>query len=149
MAASATATAEPKPAPKPPINTQVQLTSEVQPFDVREAFQGFLRLVQMGQLPEAQRGADQITKALGSGHVVSLRAQGYLALKKNELERAKAYYLQLHQRLPDDREAGLNLSLIDWRLGERDSAAQRLARLVEKFPDDPEIRSLQQNVRVP
>jgi hypothetical protein len=146
-ASAAAAEPEPKPAPRPPINTQVQLTSEAQPFDVRDAFQGFIRLMQLGQLPEAQASADQITKALGAKHVVSLRAQGYLALKKNELDQAKTQYLQLQQILPEDREAGLNLALIDWRMGDREAAAKRVARLMDKYPNDPEIRSLHQNVR--
>jgi tetratricopeptide (TPR) repeat protein len=146
---AAAAEPEPKPAPRPPINTQVQLTAEAQPFDVRDAFQNFLRLMQLGQLPEAQQSADQITKALGANHVMSLRAQAFLALKKNELDRARPLYLQLQQILPEDREAGLNLALIDWRTGDRESAAKRVNRLIDKFPNDAEIRSLYQNVRNP
>ena len=133
----------------PPLNTQVQLTSDTNSFDVREAFQAFVQLLQMGKLPEAQMAADKFTNALGGNHVMSLRAQGYLAFKKNDLGKAKGHYLQLQQLLPEDREAGLNLGLIDWRQGEKDSAAKRVARLLEKFPNDPEIQALYFNVRNP
>ena len=141
--------AETKPVPPPPLNTQVQLSSEVTPFDTREAFQAFVQLLQMGKLLEAQIAADKFTAALGNGHVMSLRAQGYLAFKKNDLGKAKSQYLQLHHLLPEDREAGLNLSLIDWRQGDHDSAARRVARLLEKFPNDAELQALAVNVRNP
>lgn len=132
-----------------PINTQVQVAIEPNAFDMREAFQNFLQLLQSGQLPEAQLAADKISTAMGRSHVVSLRAQGYMALKKGDLAVARSQYLQLHQVLPEDREAGLNLALIEWRLGDREAAAKRVARLLEKFPNDPEIQALYMNVRSP
>jgi tetratricopeptide (TPR) repeat protein len=141
--------AEAKPAPRPPINTQVQVSIEPNPFDVREVFQNFLQLVQMGQLSEAQAAADKISNAMGRNHVVSLRAQGYLALKRGDLARAKDQYSRLHESLPEDRESGLNLALIEWRLGDKDSAAKRVGRLLEKFPNDQEIQALYMNVRSP
>lgn len=130
-------------------NLHVQISTEPGQFNLRESFQSFLRQVQVGQLAEAQRSADQISNAVGSTHVMSLRAQGYLALQKSELVQAKIQYLQLQQVLPDDREAGVNLALIDWRQGDRDSASRRIARLVEKFPNDPEVRELYLNIRAP
>jgi len=138
-----------KPVIKPTINTQVQVSTEPNSFDVREAFQIFVQKLQMGQLPEAQAAADKITAAMGKSHVMSLRAQGYLALKNNDLGQAKGQYLLLHQLLPEDREAGLNLALIEWRQGEKDTAAKRVAYLLEKFPNDPEIQALYLNVRNP
>lgn len=138
-----------KPEGLPSINSQVQLSIDANSFDVREAFQAFVQLLQMGKLPESQMVADKITTALGGSHVMSLRAQGYLAFKKNDLSKAKIQYLQLQQLLPEDREAGLNLGLIDWRQGEKDAAAKRVARLLEKFPNDPEIQAFHFNVRNP
>ena len=132
-----------------PILTQVQLSTEGNQFDARVSFQNFLQLLKMGQLPEAGVAADKISAAMGRNHVISLRAQGYLALKKNDLVRAKSQYLQLHDLLPEDREAGLNLALIDWRQGEKDAATKRVADMVEKFPNDPEVLALQLNVRNP
>jgi hypothetical protein len=137
----------PAPAVKAPINTHVQISTQPSPLDVREAFQSFLRQTQMRQWPEAQRTADQISTALGAGHVMALRAQGYLALQKDDLPRARSQYLQLQQTLPEDREAGLNLALIEWRSGDREAAASRLVGLVQKFPNDPQIQALSQNVR--
>lgn len=141
--------AEVKPAPRPPINTKVQVSVEPNPFDVREVFQNFLQLLQMGKLSEAQVVADKISGAMGRNHVVSLRAQGYLALKKGDLVQARSQYSLLHESLPEDREAGLNLALIEWRLGDKDSAAKRVGRLVERFPNDQEIQALYLNVRNP
>ena len=135
------------PVVRAPVNTQVQVTTVVNSFDVREAFQNFVKLLQMGQLAEAQVAADKISTAMGRTHVVSLRAQGYMALKKNDLNVAKGQYLQLVQLLPADREAGLNLALIDWRLGDKDAASKRVAGLLENFPNDPEIQALHVNVR--
>jgi tetratricopeptide (TPR) repeat protein len=140
---------EVKPPVRAPINTQVLVSVEVNPFEVREAFQSFIQLLQMGQLAQAQIAADKISTAMGSTHVMSLRAQGYLALKKNDLLAAKRQYLQLNQLLPEDRESGLNLALIDWRLGEKESAAKRVSGLLEKFPNDSEIQALNLNVRNP
>ncbi|MDB5942577.1 MAG: tetratricopeptide repeat protein, partial [Ramlibacter sp.] len=139
--------AAPAPALKAQVNTQVQISTQPSPFDVREAFQSFLRQTQMRQWSEAQRAADQIAAALGSGHVMALRAQAYLALQQDDLPRARSQYLQLQQALPEDREAGLNLALIEWRSGDRDAAANRLVGLVQRFPNDPQIQALSQNVR--
>jgi TolA-binding protein len=132
-----------------PLNTQVVVTIEPTPFDVREVFQSFVQLLQTGQLAEAQSAADKITGALGSNHVMSLRAQGYVSLKKNELGLARGHYLQLHQLLPEDREAALNLALIEWRQGNKEAAAKRVARLLEKYPGDAELQALHLNVRTP
>ena len=140
---------EVKPPVRAPINTQVVVSVEVNQFEVREAFQSFLQLLQLGQLTDAQIAADKISTAMGRNHVMSLRAQGYLALKKNDLVAAKRQYLQLNQLLPEDRESGLNLALIDWRLGEKESAAKRVSGLLEKFPNDSEIQALNLNVRNP
>ena len=151
-AASAPAAVAAAPEVKPvvrPLNTQVVVTIEPTPFDVREVFQSFVQLLQTGQLAEAQSAADKITGALGSNHVMSLRAQGYVALKKNELGLARGHYLQLQQLLPEDREAGLNLALIEWRQGNKEAAAKRVARLLEKYPGDAELQALHLNVRTP
>jgi hypothetical protein len=135
------------PVVRAPLNTQVQLSTVVNSFDVREAFQTFVKLLQMGQLADAQIAADKISTAMGRTHVVSLRAQGYMALKKHDLNVAKNQYLQLIQLLPADREAGLNLALIDWRLGDKDAAAKRVSGLLENFPNDAEIQALNLNLR--
>ena len=147
--AVAVAPPEPKPVPRAPINTHVQVNIEPNPFDVREVFQQFVQLLQAGQMPEAQVAADRISSAMGRGHVMSLRAQGYLALKKGDLGLARGQYFLLHQLLPEDREAGLNLALIEWRQGDRDSASKRVAVLLERFPNDQEIQALYLNVRTP
>lgn len=135
----------------PPRNAaaRIQVTAESPPFAAQETFQQFLRQVQMQQWPEAQASADQITRALGPRHVVSLRAMGYLALKQNDLPLAKTNYLALLQILPEDREAGLNLALIDWRIGDKDAALRRVNSLGERFPNDSEVRALAQSVRAP
>jgi len=151
-AASAPAVVATAPEVKPvvrPLNTQVVVTIEPTPLDVREVFQTFVQLLQTGQLAEAQAVADKISSALGRNHVMSLRAQGYVALKKNELGLARGHYLQLHQLLPEDREAGLNLALIEWRQGDKEAAAKRVARLLEKYPGDAELQALHLNVRTP
>ena len=57
------------------------------------------------------------------------RVQGYLALRQNELDKARSSYQRLLDRLPDDREGGLNLALIDWRSGDKDAARKRLSAL--------------------
>lgn len=132
-----------------PVNAQVHVSTEASTFDVREAFQTFVQHLQSGLLPEAQIVADKITHEMGRRHVMSLRAQGYLALKKNDLSLARDQYFQLNQVLPEDREAGLNLALIDWRLGDKESAMKRVAGLAEKFPGDSEIQALYLNVRNP
>ena len=132
-----------------PVNTHVQVNIEPNLFDVREVFQQFVQLLQAGQIPEAQATADRISNAMGRNHLMSLRAQGYLALKKGDLALARSQYFQLHQLLPEDREAGLNLALIEWRQGDRDSASKRVALLLERFPNDQEIQALYINVRNP
>ena len=149
VATAPVAPPEPKPVPRAPVNTHVQVNIEPNPFDVRDVFQQFVQMLQAGKMPEAQAAADRISSAMGRSHVVSLRAQGYLALKKDDLALARSQYFLLHQLLPEDREAGLNLALIEWRQGDRESAAKRVALLLERFPNDQEIQALYLNVRNP
>ena len=149
VATAPVAPPEPKPVPRAPVNTHVQVNIEPNPFDVRDVFQQFVQMLQAGKMPEAQAAADRISSAMGRSHVVSLRAQGYLALKKDDLALARSQYFLLHQLLPEDREAGLNLALIEWRQGDRESASKHVARLLERFPNDQEIQALYLNVRNP
>jgi Tfp pilus assembly protein PilF len=147
-ASSAPANATPV-APATLINAAPRASVDPNAFDAMEALQNLIKQLQMGQLAQAQASADRITGTLGRGHVMSLRAQGTLALHKGDLALAHGQYAELYQLLPDDREAGLNLALIEWRQGNRDSAARRIARLLEKFPNDQEIQALNLNMRNP
>lgn len=131
------------------INVPPRASVDPNAFDARETLQNLIKQLQTGQLAQAQVSADRITGTLGRGHVMSLRAQGSLALHKGDLALAHGQYGELYQLLPDDREAGLNLALIEWRQGNKDSATRRIARLLEKLPNDQEIQALNLNMRNP
>lgn len=126
----------------------LQVSGSDDSYDARAAFQSFLHQVQAQQWNEARRTRDAMQAALGPEHVLTLRVQGYLALRQNELDSARQSYRKLLERLPDDREGGLNLALIDWRSGDKEAARKRVGMLLDKFPQDGEIKALAQNIRM-
>lgn len=151
-AAAAAAPVEPpavRPLGRSPTPSQLQVQAEPQALDVRERYSTFLRLAQSDQLAAAGDVARQLVGTLGEGHVLSLRAMGYLAFKQRDLPAAKQHYQQLSSMLPEDREASLNLALVEWSSGDREAASRRAGALLEKFPTDPEIRALANGVRTP
>lgn len=151
-AAKGVATAAPEPsrrAPRVLSGAPVQVSSEVVELDIQSAFQTFLAQTQAADWAAARQTQDSVLLALGPEHVMSLRMQAYLALRQSELDKARRHYQRLLERLPDDREAGLNVALIDWRQGQQDAARKRLAGLADRFPADPEIRAMILNLRQP
>ena len=131
-------------APTQPVQRKA---AEVAQDNVQGMFQVFMRHAESGQLEQAQSDVDELAKNLGKNHVLVLRAQGYVALLRGDLKQSQASYLQLLDQLPGDREAGMNAALIDFRLGNKDNATRRMARLSERYPDDPAIRSLSAAVK--
>lgn len=118
------------------------MSSEAVALDVPAEFAAFLSQAQAADWHAARQTMERVVLALGSEHVMSLRMQAYLALRQAELDQARGHYQRLIERLPDDREAGLNLALIDWRQGRQDAARQRMARLADQFPNDTGIRAM-------
>ena len=129
------------------MDDQIQVESRPLDLDVGAVFRQFMRHMQMKQYAEARAAANRVTQAMGAQHVMSLRVQGYLALAQNELASAMDQYLQLQASFPDDREAGFNLAVIDWRLGNKVSALRRAQVLMQKHPDDIEVRTFYFSIR--
>jgi hypothetical protein len=131
----------------PPAQTRVAVESKRPDMDVGEVFRLFMRQMQVKEYAQAQATADRISQAMGASHVMSLRMQAYLALAQNKLAQAMEQYLQLLAAFPDDREAGFNLAVIDWRLGNKASAVRRAQALMQRYPDDVEVRTFYFSIR--
>lgn len=129
------------------MRTEVQVVARPVGIDVGDGFKRFLRHMQLKQHAEARQVADLITQAMGPQHVMSLRVQAYLALAQGELADAQEHYAQLQAAFPDDREAGFNLAVIDWRMGNKAAATRRAQALMQQYPDDVEVRAFYLSIR--
>lgn len=106
----------------------------------------FNRMVARGELDEAQRLLEEL-RMRGLTQLALSRMTGYLALHAGRLGEARESYEQVLSQLPDDREAGLNLALVDLREGFVTEAERRLRAMAQLRPDDNRVRALLTRVR--
>ena len=109
--------------------------------DVGEALIRFNALVARDEFDEAA-GVLEALRAEGLNPLAHSRLLGYLSLRAGRLDEARRAYTQVLSRLPDDREASINLALVELGQGHAGEAGQRLRKLAEQRPDDNRVRAL-------
>jgi hypothetical protein len=120
---------------------------QVDNVDLAALFRRFTAAANAGQLATAQSLIEQTAEQTGAESTLVMRMTGFLALKQGQLERARNAYTDVVDRMPDDREANMNLVLIDLQQGASAPAKQRAQRLQERYPDDAAIRTLTASIR--
>lgn len=110
-------------------------------IDVGEALGRFNRMVARGEFGQAASLLEQL-RAGGLNPLARARMSGYLALRAGRLDDARHAYQEVLSRLPEDREAGLNLAMVDLAQGFNSQAQQRLRRLLDLRPDDGKVQAL-------
>ncbi|GJM69806.1 hypothetical protein HMSSN036_20220 [Paenibacillus macerans] len=65
--------------------------------------------------------------------------KGYLLEETAEFEETERFYKQAGEKFPDLREAQLKLGELYYDNGDYDAAADHFNRLLNKFPDEPEV----------
>lgn len=111
-----------------------------------DSLRRFNALVARGEFDAAAQLLE-VLRAQGLSRLALSRMAGYLALQANQLEEARRRYEQVLTQFPYDREAVLNLALIDLREGFFTAAEQRLRKFTETKPDDEQVRALLAQVR--
>jgi len=101
----------------------------------------FNRLVARNEFDAASGVVAEIALA-EPGSLALLRMKGFLGLRAGRPDDARAAYDALLVRLPDDREANLNLAVIDWQAGERAAALERVRRVAVRHPDDAQVQAM-------
>ena len=99
---------------------------------------------------DRQQAAELLAQAqaqLGAEHLLVARMEGYYCMRSDCESRARQAYERVLYRLPDDREAGYNLALLDLQSGQLEAASTRLRRLRQVYPGDAALRELQQVIR--
>lgn len=96
-----------------------------------------------GQTEQAEQLLADARHTLGTEHLMVLRMTGYYCLQNACDNRARQAYLTILSRLPEDKEAGYNLAVLDGRNGQLERAHERVNRLLQHYPGDSALRSLQ------
>ena len=114
--------------------------------DFGNSLRRFNSLVARAEFEPAAQLLEEL-RVQGLSQLAQSRMAGYLALQANRLEQARRSYEQVLAQFPYDREAVLNLALIDLREGFLTEAEQRLRAFTELKPDDAQVRALLAQVR--
>lgn len=100
-----------------------------------------------GDQTQAAELLDSARARLGDDHLLVARMEGYYCLRADCASRARRAYERVLLRLPDDREAGYNLALLELQAGQLKAAQERVGRLLQVYPGDGALRELQQVIR--
>jgi len=88
-----------------------------------------------------------ISQKTGENSFISLRLKGYWHLVQQQNKQAQAYYTKVTDQKPNDIEAGLNLALIELRLGQKASVLDRLKRLGQHHPNSIQIQAFTKKIK--
>lgn len=128
------------------VSRTVELMVSPQPFDAASAFQRFLRHVEAGRLADARAENQAIEQALGEAHILTLKTAAYLALEEGSLVQAQTKYQRILDKIPDDRESGINLMQVMEKLGHIDAGLRLSGQFLEKYPGDAQIRAIRERL---
>jgi len=129
------------PAPEEkPVTVDVSLSAVADPATLFVAFNAALAA---DQLPQAHAVIGEARLALGDSHLMVARMEGYYCMIAQCLQQARQAYATILTRLPQDREAGYNLAVLDWKAGHQAEARKRVRTLLAQHPGDEQLRALQ------
>ena len=135
---------------KPVPQAQKQLVNSNQAIaeqvDQRQLLNRFNTAMSGGQTEQAAQLLEGARKKLGAEHLMVLRLQGYFCMQNNCNEQAQQAYQTLLAQLPNDKEAGYNLAVLEGRSGQLAQALVRVNQLLQHHPDDNALRALQQTL---
>lgn len=123
-----------------PVTVDVSLSAVADPATLFVAFNAALAA---DQLPQAHAVIGEARLALGDSHLMVARMEGYYCMIAQCLQQARQAYVTILARLPQDREAGYNLAVLDWKAGHQAEARKRVRTLLAQHPGDEQLRALQ------
>jgi hypothetical protein len=107
--------------------------------DVAQLVQQIGSAMQFDDLARVEALMNQLEKAQSPNSLFVIRLKAYWRIRQNRLAQARTLLEQVLSRMPGDRESGLNLAVVDMRLGHAEAARQRLKQLQDLYPEDRRI----------
>ncbi|MFK5986504.1 MAG: tetratricopeptide repeat protein, partial [Pseudomonadota bacterium] len=140
-------------------NTKIVLTKEKKPLqtnpfkDKKTYLIKVKRLVQQAKYAMHNNNESQVTRVLnkieilaGKSSMVLLRLKAYWALQQSRNNTAQSFYQNILDQQPEDLEAGLNMALLDVRIGRYKNAITRLKQMKKIYPDSIQVKSFSKNL---
>lgn len=100
------------------------------------------RAMQQGDAETVEAKLDELSEVRGEGDRFVLKMRAYHAMRQDRLEEAESYLLAVLDQERYDLEAGINLAIVEARLGRIDDARSRAHRLRERYPDEHRVHTL-------
>jgi hypothetical protein len=141
------ASAEPAAFEEDEAATQAQ--AAVPPPFRRSPIPRYTRLVQRlqtaivsGDGQAADRLVDEFAAAKGKGHPYLTKIQAYRRIQAGDYERAETLLKRVLALDETDRDAQMNLAVVEANTGRVDAARRRVTRLAVRFPEDETVAAM-------
>ena len=109
-------------------------------FHVAMLMTDFRAAVASGNTTEAKQKLEALEALATPDSLTLLRARAYWALTQGHMTQAMELYRSVLVRVPDDRDAMLNLAVAEWQVGQKSDALVRIETLAKRFPDDMTVQ---------
>jgi Flp pilus assembly protein TadD len=141
-------------APQETISMEAMSAPQDQALDPPPSFRRspiprYTRLVQRlqtavvrGDAQTADRLLDEFATVKGQGHPYLAKIKAYRLLLAGEYGAAEPLLMQVLAQDEMDRDAQMNMAVVEANTGRQDSARRRVARLVARFPEDETIAAM-------
>lgn len=95
-----------------------------------------------GDAQTTDRLLDEFATVKGQGHPYLAKIKAYRLLLAGEYGAAEPLLMQVLAQDETDRDAQMNMAVVEANTGRQDSARRRVARLVARFPEDETIAAM-------
>lgn len=119
---------------------------EVDAQGVAKAINTIERALRADDLDAARAGLATLEALLPARSLTLLRMQAWVAHRAEDDIEATARYRELLQRVPGDRNASINLALLEARQGDIDGASRRLVALRASAGESAELAAAMAHV---
>ena len=109
-------------------------------FHVAMLMTDFRAAVASGNTTKAKQKLEALEALATPDSLTLLRARAYWALTQRHMTQAMELYRSVLVRVPDDRDAMLNLAVAEWQVGQKSDALVRIETLAKRFPDDMTVQ---------
>lgn len=105
---------------------------------IADRMQTFESAMTRGDWAAAERHLNDLSSLLPADSLTLLRNKAWLLMNKGKDAESMKLYTRILERLPKDLNAQLNLAILEQRLGNRSAAAERLRRILDENPGQPD-----------
>ncbi len=105
---------------------------------IADRIQIFEAAMANGDWSAAERHLNDLSSLLPADSLTLLRNKAWLLMNKGSDAESRKLYTRILERLPADLNAQLNLAILEQRVGDRRAAAERLQRILDDNPGQPD-----------